>query len=160
MKTLSTILLAALTASGCASVHHIRRPEDAAAAYSEINRRAERRDARVTLTSGETVHARRLQMSADSSTWLNARAGQPLRVATQDIQKVQFLNRDTGTLMGAGIGALGGALLMGAVMRADGYDWDASLAIAGAVTPFSALPGALIGATRGNRKVYRFPVKE
>ena len=87
------VLLVALKASGCTTVHRIHDAENAGVAYMEINRRAERASAKVTLTSGQTNRARDLQVAPDSSAWLDAASGQRLRFATEDIQQVQFRSR-------------------------------------------------------------------
>lgn len=159
MKALSTILLVVLTANGCASVHHIRNAEDASVAYTEINRLAERKSAKVTLTSGQTNRAQDLQISPDSSAWLDPASGQRLRFATEDLHQVQFRNQLSGALTAFGIGALAGAMLGTGVMRGDGYDWGASLSIGATLAPLTGLTAAIIGSVVGNREVYRFPAK-
>jgi uncharacterized protein YceK len=159
MKAISTFLLAVLTASGCASVHHIR-DTGTGATYADINQRAEGRSATVTLTSGQKNRAQDLYLAPDSSTWLERASGQRLRFATAEIQQVQFRNRLSGAVTGLGIGAIAGAGFMTGAMRAGDYDWDASLIVGALASPFTGIIGALIGAAVSKRTVYRFPAKE
>jgi uncharacterized protein YceK len=160
MKTTLLPLLVLLTAGGCASVQHIRNAEDAGSAYAEINQRAERTNAQVTLTSGQTNRAHRLRVAPDSSAWLDGPSGQQLRFATTDIQQVQFRDQFSGTLKGFGIGALAGAAFMVGTWQVDGYDWDVSLIMGALAAPVTGLIGALIGSLTGSRKVYRFSASQ
>lgn len=85
-----------------------------------------------------------------------SRTRQRLRFATRDIHQVQFRNELSGALTEFGIGTLAGAMWGIGGMRADGYDWDASLNIGATLAPFTGLAAAWIGSVIGNQKVYQF----
>ena len=161
----AAVLTLALT--GCTTVRTVD-PTDAAP-FSEINKRAQRKKAHLTLASGHRIVASHLQVTRDSTSWFEPGTERLRTVATSQIAHVRFFDGGKGMVAGAWRGALSGALFGGTlgIMAAAGSSDDfigtsddfisaAQYILAGAIgfgilgTPMGAVFGS------GNKTEYHF----
>jgi hypothetical protein len=106
---------AALLLSACATTHPLDVSD--AAARQAITERAGRHVTKVTVRGEPPADARALQVSADSTRWIDPATGSVRAVPTSQVERVSFLRRDAsrgghlarGLLIGATVGAAVGA---------------------------------------------------
>lgn len=132
---------------------------------SAINEQATRRQAVVTLRSGERMPAASLHLAPDVTTWIDPETGAGRSASTDDIVDVRFVHRRRGALEGVGAGLAAAAVGAGVALAAyPSNEWvtntDAALIVGvGTGIPLASL-GALVGAARGSRTVYARPEVE
>ncbi len=191
MKKLSFLMvIAALALTGCTTTRtHTRTvdlndpyaqkqyqmPAQEKASLAEINKKARRRNAYVTLADGRTVKVRNLLADPDSTSWFDAETGLFERVRSAEVRQIKFLSpKRKGTfqrfVLGAGAGAIVGGVVgftLGEYTYQDcdwfGINCDERRVSAGrraAVNgAFGAFVGGLAGAVVGRGKAkyyYRF----
>ena len=114
---------------------------------ADINGRALRSEATLTLATGESVAARALHVAPDLATWLDPDSGRLHSAATADIIAVRVADRRSRTVRGAVLGAIAGGLVglgVGALWESvEGGDAAAEGLVGG--TLVGAGVGALLG---------------
>ena len=135
----------------------------AADARAEINERAERGVAEITLNTGERVTANRsLHVAPDVVTWIDPASGEARSVSLSELVSVQFSSSGWGAFEGLVYGFLVGSVVGAAVLVAVPDECNfacfstADKALVGVVligVP-SAVVGGLVGLGRGHRTVY------
>lgn len=98
-------IMPALFMSGCASTRIVE-PNAPTAVFEKIKHDTRKRDAKMTLTSGETLNARNIQFTQDSTVWMNAQTGKRQTVSTTEVRKIVI--KKSRALRGFRIGALVG----------------------------------------------------
>ncbi len=189
VKKLALLLVLGLLVMALTGCVHVR-PVDpqAAPSFAELNRQAQKKSATVRLYAEpyavvvrradggsrakvidyREVTVRSLQVTPDSTSWLNARTHQLETVSTAQIKEIRFVRRGRGALEGLGIGLLSGAAL-GAVLGyaacpctswfgeaygfSRGYGAGVGVRVGGFLGGFL---GLLVGSLSGSKQVYRF----
>lgn len=157
----------ALANAKVAAVGHLPQPAGSlhwSEGLAAVNRRARRRQARVTLADGTAYLADRLQMTRDATTWFDPATGAMYRITTASVADVGFRDGKRGTLRGLAIGMAAGALSGIVVGFASGDDppdeWFAYTASEKALLGGLVLGvlGAPVGAILGSasKELFRF----
>ena len=150
------------------------RPLDASAELrrAEVNERAKRSSAILTLVTGERVSVQALHMAPDLATWVDPARGAARSSPTADVAAVEFVGRGRGALEGLGLGLVIGAgagAATGLATYEDGGrrpgEWcilvcsagDAALLLGSFAGIVGSGVGFLAGLLRGSRSVYEFP---
>ncbi len=164
--TVKTVDLSDSTAEESVSVKGSR-----TVSYASVNKRAQRKKAHVRLADGRTLKVARLQVTRDSTSWLDSGTRRFETVATADIKEIRFVKHGKGALEGLGGGLLMGAAF-GAILGFAGGDdppcqsgtWFCWRFTAGEKAAFGAvalgavggLLGVLTGAGVGSNETYHF----
>ena len=152
------------------------RPLDASAELrrAEVNERATRSSATLTLVTGERVSGRALHLAPDLATWVDPATGEARSAPTGDVAAVEFVGRGRGALQGLGLGLAIGAGVGAAAGWATYEDgdrrpgeWciivcsrgDAALFLGSFGGIVGSGVGFLAGLLRGSRSVYEFPLE-
>ncbi len=171
LRTVGSLLL--LSVLGCTNTSTIGFEEGQAnnvRALKELNKRAAKYPTTITLVGGNQFRVDALNVTPDSTSWLDPNSRAVESVATSQVVDVRFKNHGQGTLEGLGLGILGGAAtgaFLGFVdgddppcergaficFRSTAQDKAAILAFLGA--PIGGFIGMLSGAARGKTYVYQ-----
>ena len=131
--------------------------------YAKLNRLARGKVATVLLADGRELKVGTLQVTPDSTSWLDPETGRFESVATAEIQEMRFVRHGKGALEGLGMGLLVGAVVggaLGASARCEGWCFvsQGELALIGGAVlgGIGALVGAPIGAAVGSKEIFHF----
>ena len=145
-KTLALIVVLAMLANGCASVHVVD-PEQPGWILLDLNLVAEGKPVRVELLSGRRFSGTGIHAASDSTTWFDA-GDRRVAVRTARIAKVDVVGLQSGNrvVRGALLGAIpGGLLLVSALSSEEHGDVD----LTGVFGIVALVGGALLGAALG-----------
>ncbi len=78
--------------------------QDPQPSYDQINRFAEKHDARVTLRTGREVEAHALRVRPDSTTWIRMDTETSETISTSDLREVEFTRPWPTSILGAVLG--------------------------------------------------------
>ncbi len=154
MSRLAALVVLAPLLAGCVYTRpaSLASPTDRA----EVNARAERGHAVVTLAGERGRHVRALHVGPDTTTWVNKRTGESRSAPTSDVAAVTFRRDGAGALKGAAIGTSVGVLLgLLSEPSGSGFITFSRSQAAGLFGINGALFGALAGAIHSERHVYR-----
>ncbi len=149
-KTTWVSIIVAAFVFGCAHTHRLdQRPP--AAYFDEINKTAQNRKGQIALKSGQVFEGRNLLVASDSTSWLDAKAGDKQRVATSEIKTIVIKNYGKGGLEGLGLGTAVGfvagfLLTVSADDPCSGCDRTSFGVLIGGIF---AVPGGLVGGLTG-----------
>lgn len=116
MKPRDVVIMAlAVFASRCTHIRQVH-------SFDDINKAAAGKLASMTLTNGQVLSGKGLQMAMDSTFWLDKATGRKQSIATSEIGKVVIKKRGRGALEGLGIGILTGAVTGALIGFASGDD--------------------------------------
>lgn len=157
------LLATAALMTGCTTTRTL--DPSVSALRSDVNERAARHPAVVTLASGERVPAASLHLAPDVTTWLDPTTGQGRSVETEAIVSIRITDRGRGTLQGAGAGLSVAAVAAGVALAAyPTNDWvtnsDAALLVGVGTGVPLATAGAIVGTARRARTDYVRPEAE
>ena len=115
--TLNTITFIAVAAilTGCAQTRYVNPIDASDPSFLEINQKARGAKAELKL-DGRTLSVRSIQVTPDSTSWIDIQTGEIKSAATDQVELVSFLKRDRasatlGLLAGGAIGGVLGGLL-------------------------------------------------
>jgi len=146
MKVYSFVLIAlTVFISGCTHTRHFSTTE-----FDGVNKITERKKATIKLANGNVIFGRDIQISQDSTFWLESKTGHKRSIPTLEVSQIVLLRRGRGALHGFGFGFLIGGLLGTQDSQTELGTIDASAAtvlVDGAIMGlFVGLPiGALVG---------------
>jgi hypothetical protein len=153
--------------SGCASTRIIG-PNTPAAEFEKIKRDTQKRDTKMTLSSGETLNARNIQITPDSTTWINSATMEREMASTAEVRQIVVKKSRAiqggllGGLAGMTIGAIWASALVSEAEKTDDSGkafGNLFIEAPGAFivsTTAGALTGLAIGAGVGSRETYQF----
>jgi hypothetical protein len=153
-KAISIVMVVCLTYISCSQSYKKSDYSDNHKYYSFINTTSKRYSSTVFLINGDSYDVWSINVSADSTTWIDSNTGIKSTIKTQDINKIYFKNHLIGGIGGIGIGILSG-LAIGAVYGGIvGSSGESAVygAIGGVV--LGAAVGLLVGLVVGDRKEY------
>ena len=112
-RILVVLIAAGALLSGCATARPASEPLGSGPPLprADVNGRAHRSEARLTLATGESVAARALHVAPDLTTWLDPASGRLRSAPSADVLAVRFVSRHRRTVRGAVIGCLVGAVV-------------------------------------------------
>ncbi|MFT5144910.1 MAG: hypothetical protein ACI84D_003549 [Thalassolituus oleivorans] len=141
MKTLSFLALTiCVLGSGCTSVRKGTSTE-------RINEIALTKRASIQMDNGLTVKGDGLRIATDSTYWIDPSTMTPQAAPTSMITAVSFPSRS----VGGNLGALYGAVALGAMEGTNGGSGGLDLGAASIGALFGALPGAVLGFVVGGK---------
>ena len=116
LRQLAGLLVLLMIASGCAHTQTRSFDTSAPDIRAEINSRANRGKAVLTLTTGEQIASSTLRLDAQQASWTDWRTGEPRSVSLDAVQAIRVQDRRSYVLRDLGIGLATGAatgLMMG-----------------------------------------------
>ncbi|RMD88223.1 MAG: hypothetical protein D6813_12445 [Calditrichaeota bacterium] len=146
---------------GCSSTHVLRSVEDTQL-VQEIYNKSENRRAEIYLKDGKAFKAWKVQVKADSTTWLVEPYYRKQTLATSAVREVRIVDRGKGALLGLAIGAVPGFLL--SILAQNCGECEGSMNV-GFSMLFAGATGAIgliTGSVIGSKDIYEFsklPVK-
>jgi len=155
MIRISSIILFCIILSGCTTTVHLRSPQD-------VNRSIHDSSAKLNTKSGITYYAQGIEVSNDTTRFIDQTDNIPLCIQTQDIVSIQLTHHFPGAIEGVLWGSLGGlatGLVLGIVM-APGSDSDSGMGrglLALGAMVFGGAGGFLFGLASGHSYVYVLP---
>lgn len=170
-RILSLFLLVAL-ATGCTHTRSVNPSDYEGTEFRKMNRAASGKVARVTLTNGRAVTVLSVQVTPDSTSWLDDDSNRITGVATSEIESIRVVKAGPGAFAGllSGI-VIGGAL---GATRAISEGDDPNLGVSAyamsqerkllifplAYAAYASLATTPIGAIIGSRYVFRLDAND
>jgi hypothetical protein len=148
------VLVICLTHVSCSHSYKRSDYSDNHKYYSFINSTSKRYSGTVFLINGESYDVWSINVSADSTTWIDSNTWTKNTVKTSNINKIRFKNHLVGGVGGLGVGILSGLAIgavYGGIMGSSGES-----AVYGAIGGvfLGAAIGLLVGVVIGDRKQY------
>ena len=156
-------IVLAVILTGCTHSRTVHLGGEMEGPYAAINEKTQRKKPLITLADRRLIKASDLQLTPDSSSWLNVSTKRFETVATSEIRSIRFVKRGQGVLEGLSLGLLVGASLGGALGYATSSDSDFLLgrgvgALFGGVLfgGLGASIGIVMGVGEGSKVVFHF----
>lgn len=149
MKHIIALLFAALYLIGCTSSNELMKGD--ANQQREINVLGREHRAAISLNVNSVTanykdyEGDRIAVARDSLQWIDPQTQRARSAVTANLRRIRFIDRGTGAVEGAAVGAIPGAVLFGMSVGQSG-DFSRAMQVAG---PLVALGGAAIGAGIG-----------
>ena len=159
--------LVLLVCANCASTRTVHLDQEKDKAYRRLVQNARDHHATLHLIGDLRVKAKALQVTPDSTSWIDPETGQVREIATDQIQSISFLLRRHGAEQGLGMGLVGGALI--------GLSWgllhehqpcstylpwpcftreQETTLVGGGLGLISGIYGSVLGGIMGSRRTY------
>ena len=149
------MLMACVLLAGCTSVQIFDLGNATDATFDELNAKAQRQEARMTLAGYPPQTVMEVEVRVDTTFWIDPRTGHPRAIPTALISEIRFRKNQflRGAVAGAGFGAAS-AMVVGE----DCSDVPEIEVCYGRfdLMPITALAGGLFGGVIGSRGSERF----
>lgn len=160
-KNIWLSVIVAVFIVGCAHTHRLEQ-QPPAVYFDEINKTAQSRKGQIALNSGQACEGRNIHVASDSTSWLDAKAGNKQSVATAEINAIMIKSAGKGAGEGLGIGILAGfasgfLLFMSAGEPCEGCRENLALVFGGIFAVPGGFAGGLIGAAIGSKDKFIMP---
>lgn len=150
MKMTAIFFLLAIFLCGCSSSYSVRSTAARGAySFNEMNQELKGEDATIELNDRNKMRARKIKISDDSLSWVDASTGQETRASLGHLNRIVIKNHLLGGLEGLGIGLVcgtGGGAAVGGLFPNPRAEFIPTWLVTGVI---GGLAGIIIGPTTG-----------